>query len=290
MLGSANSPIKARLKADARAEIAAIKARSKTEARTVRTRAKTEIRAVRARTLQTLASSETRYARKLELQAVRQKEAQIPKRYSVGEEIFNSITHGVGAGLAIAALVLLIVRAVVYAPRAERAFFVTGVSIFGATLIILYLMSTLYHALTPYHVKKVFGIFDHSSIYLLISGTYTPFCLGVLRASGGWWLFGVIWGLSALGITLYAVFGSRLRAVSAVTYVVMGWLIFLAWKPLCARVPPISSRMLLAGGAAYTVGVVFYALKKIKWTHCVWHLFVLAGSVLHFFSVFFSMC
>ena len=262
---------------------------SKTEIKNIKKNAKEQIKAVKRQTLETLASKEAAYAKKLEIQKQREAEAQIPKRYTIGEEIFNSVSHGIGAGLSIAAIVLLIVRAAVYAPQAEKAFYITGFALFGAMLIVLYLMSTLYHALTPYHVKKIFGVFDHSSIYLLISGTYTPFCLGVLRQHNGWWLFGIIWGLTIIGITLYAVFGSKMRLLSAITYVIMGWLICIYWKPLTANVPPQTVHFLLAGGIVYTIGVIFYALKKIKWTHCVWHLFVLGGSILHFFSVFYSL-
>lgn len=217
------------------------------------------------------------------------RESVLPKRYTIGEEIFNSVTHGIGAGLSIAAIVLLIIRAVFYAPVNARGFYVTGFSIFGASLFILYLMSTLYHALTPYGAKKVFAVFDHSSIYLLIAGTYTPFCLTVLRGTTGWVIFGVIWSLAVVGITFYAIFGSKMRIVSVVTYILMGWLIIFAIKPMVLSLPALSIKLLFAGGIAYTIGCIFYALKKIKWMHCIWHLFVMAGSVLHFFSVYFSI-
>lgn len=212
-----------------------------------------------------------------------------PKRYSIGEEIFNSITHGIGVGLAIAGLVLLIVRAVQKAPVEFLGSYVTGVSIFGASMIILYLMSTLYHALTPYGAKKVFAIFDHCSIYILIAGTYTPFCLAFLRGALGWTIFGIIWGLAILGIVFYAIFGSRMRVLSVITYVLMGWLIIFAFKPMKSALSQTSLAFLLSGGVAYMVGVIFYAMKKIKWTHCIWHLFVLMGTVLHFFSVMFAI-
>lgn len=269
--------------------VKSIKLEAKEQIKQIKTEKKAQIAAVKTQTVQKLASESVKYQRKLEKQNQRRVEAQIPKRYSVGEEIFNSVSHGVGTGLSIAALVLLIVRAVFYAPARQKGFYVTGFAIFGSTLIVLYLMSTLYHALTPYHVKKIFGIFDHSSIYLLISGTYTPFCLGVLRVSGGWWLFGAVWFLTVLGIVFYAIFGSKMRAFSAGSYLVMGWLICFFWKPLQAGVNPLCVRFLIAGGIVYTIGIIFYALKKIKWTHCVWHLFVLGGSVLHFFSVYYSL-
>ena len=212
-----------------------------------------------------------------------------PKRYSIGEEIFNSITHGIGVGLAIAGLVLLIVRAVRHAPTEFLGSYVTGVSLFGASMIILYLMSTLYHALTPYGAKKVFAIFDHCSIYILIAGTYTPFCLAFLRGALGWSIFGVIWGLAVLGIVFYSIFGSKMRVLSVITYILMGWMIIFAFKSVKQAIPSISLAFLLSGGVAYMVGVIFYAMKKIKWTHCIWHLFVLMGTVLHFFSVMFAI-
>lgn len=266
-----------------------IKKDAKTQIKKIKKESKEQIKAIKQQTLETLASKDTVYARKLEIQKRHAEEALLPKRYSIGEEIFNSITHGVGAGLAIAALALLIVRAVRYAPQDQKGFYITGFTLFGVMLIILYLISTLYHALTSYHVKKVFGVFDHSSIYLLISGTYTPFCLGVLRQHGGWYLFGIIWSLTILGITFYAIFGSKMRLLSVITYVIMGWLICLYWKPLKANVPAATITFLLAGGIVYTLGVIAYALKKIKWAHCIWHLFVLGGSILHFFSVFYSL-
>ena len=215
----------------------------------------------------------------------REREAALPKRYTQGEEICSAITHGIGTGLAIAALAILVTRAVRYAPVDGRTFYVTGFAVFGATMVILYLMSTLYHALTPYAIKKTFAVFDHSSIYLLIAGTYTAFCLSALRGTRGWVLFGIIWGLAAAGITLYAIFGSKMRMLSLFTYLPMGWLIVFAGKSALSAIPSPSMKLLLVGGIFYTVGSIFYALKKIKWTHCVWHGFVLAGTIAHFFSV-----
>lgn len=209
-----------------------------------------------------------------------------PKRYTVMEEIWNSISHGVGTGLSIAALVILVVRAVYLAPDSMKSYYLTGFTIYGSSLILLYLMSTLYHALTPYGAKKVFSIFDHSSIYILIAGTYTPYCLTALQGALGWTLFGIIWGLAILGVTFYAVFGNRIRFLSVIMYILMGWLIIFAIKPMKMLLSPDSLKFLILGGLAYTIGVIFYALKKIRYTHCVWHLFVLAGSILHFFSLF----
>ncbi len=255
----------------------------------LKNKAKEEIATVKQQTLETLAKTEPIFEKKLKIFKQRQEESLIPKRYSAGEEIFNSITHGIGAGLSIAAIALLIIKAYFFAPSAEQGFYITGFALFGTTLFILYLMSTLYHALTPYHVKKIFAIFDHSSIYLLIAGTYTPFCLGVLRASVGWWLFGVIWGLTVAGIVFYSIYGSRMRILSVVSYIIMGWLVIFAWKPLSELLPSISLQLILGGGVAYMIGVIFYALKKIKWMHCIWHIFVIGGSILHFFAVYFSI-
>jgi hemolysin III len=211
--------------------------------------------------------------------------ASLSLRYSTGEEIGNAVTHGISAMLSIAALVLLIMRASTVAPEDGRAFYMAGFAVFGATMILLFLMSTIYHALTHYGAKKLFAVFDHVSIYLLIAGTYTAVCLSALRGRLGWILFGIIWALAAAGITLYSIFGSRMRRISLFTYIPMGWLIVFAGKSALAAIPSESMKLLLLGGVFYTVGSVFYALKKIKWTHCVWHLFVLAGVGAHFFSM-----
>lgn len=212
----------------------------------------------------------------------------IKRRYSIGEEIGNAVTHGIGAGLSAAALVLLIIRAVRWAPHDLKVSYIVGFTVFGSALIILYLFSTLYHAL-PLKAKTVFGIFDHCSIYVLIAGTYTAYCLTVLHGAAGWTIFGIIWGMAAAGIALYSVFGSRIRALSVITYIPMGWLIIFAIRPLKEQLPLLSFRFLFLGGLAYTVGFIFYALKKIKWSHGVWHLFVMAGSIMHFFSLYFSI-
>ncbi|MGP1431808.1 MAG: PAQR family membrane homeostasis protein TrhA [Treponema sp.] len=212
----------------------------------------------------------------------------ISKRYTTGEEILNAITHGIGVLLSVAALVLLIVRAVMYAPDEYKAQCIIGFTIFGASLIILYLFSTLYHAL-PLGTKKLFGIFDHCSIYILIAGTYTAYCLTALRGAVGWLIFGIIWGLAVVGIVLYAVFGSRVRVLSVITYIPMGWLIIFAAKPLKEQLSLLSFRYLVVGGLVYTVGCVFYAMKKVKWMHGIWHLFVLGGSIMHFFSIYYSI-
>ncbi|MBA4389967.1 MAG: hypothetical protein C0399_03415 [Syntrophus sp. (in: bacteria)] len=212
-------------------------------------------------------------------------------RYTLGEEIANAITHGIGTGLSIAGLILLIVRAERYAPTEYKTSYIIGFTIFGVSMIILYSASTLYHALTNRVAKKVLGIFDHSSIYLLIAGTYTAYCLTVLRGVLGWTIFGIIWGLAAIGIIFYAVFGSRMRKLSAISYIPMGLIIIFAYRPMKTNLVTVSGDniswyLLLIGGALYIAGTALYAMKKIKWTHFMWHLFVIAGSIMHFFSIY----
>ncbi len=213
----------------------------------------------------------------------------MPKRYTLGEEVFNSVSHGIGAGLSIAGIILLVIRAAVLAPDAHKGLYITSFAIYGATLLLLYIMSTLYHALTPYVAKNVFAVFDHCSIYILIAGTYTPIVLTKLSPALGWTFFGIIWGLAVFGCTMYSVFQSRMRTLSAITYLPMGLLILIALKPLSATMPRISIVYLIIGGALYVAGWPFYMLKKKKWMHCIFHLFVLAGSIFHFFCIYLSI-
>lgn len=200
-----------------------------------------------------------------------------------GEKL-NSITHLVGTALAIAGTAVLITKAAQY----DGARAVASVSIYGAMLIVLYLFSTLYHSIGG-HAKQVLQKFDHGSIYLLIAGTYTPFTLVALNKaspSWGWSLFGVEWGLAALGIVQELLIGKRTRAVSYLLYVVMGWIIVLALKPLLQALPSSGLHWLVAGGLAYTFGIIFYALDtRLKHSHGIWHLFVLAGSLCHYTAV-----
>src|SRR5574344_2922797 len=215
--------------------------------------------------------------------------ARQPRQYSLAEDLFNSMSHGVAAGLSVAAIVLLIIRAIRYAPADQIGLYITSFTIFGVSMFLLYLMSTLYHALTPYGVRKVFSILNHTSIYLLIAGTYTPFALTTISGIAGWVVFGLIWGFAGLGIVLYSVFGARMRNISVITYIIMGWLIVFGIHPLTERLPVVSIALLFSGGVAYTVGCVFYFMKKYKWSHSIFHLFVVMGSVLQFFSVYFSI-
>ncbi len=203
------------------------------------------------------------------------------KRYTVGEEIFSSVVHGVGAALGIAALVTMVVRAA----RLD-AFAVVSAAIFGSSLIILYTMSTLYHALTNEKAKKVFRIFDHATIFMLIAGTYTPYLLVTMRGQTGWILFFVLWGLTAVGVVFDSIMLEKFHKIEMLLYVGMGWCIVVASGTLSAALAPGGLWLLLIGGIFYTVGIIFYAMKKVRYMHSIWHFFVLAGSIFHYFSVY----
>lgn len=206
----------------------------------------------------------------------------IKKRYTLGEEIFNSVTHGVGSLLSIAGTVVLIVFSAIN----SDAFAVVSSAVYGASLIILYTMSTLYHSITNEKAKKFFRIMDHNTIFFLIAGTYTPYTLAVLRNPLGWVLFGIVWGAAAIGIVLNSIDLEKFSKISVGCYIAMGWVIIIAVKPLMSSMPFISFALLVAGGIFYTIGVIFYAIKKVKYFHSVWHIFTVIGSALHYFSVF----
>ena len=205
------------------------------------------------------------------------------REYTVGEEIFNAVTHGIGAGLAVAALILLIVKSV---GDGGGMLLFAGL-VYGIALLLEYLMSTLYHAIAVEGAKRVFKVLDHSGIYLLIAGTYTPYCLITLEPFGGVWLAAFVWGVSALGIAFEAFWTFRPRWISAALYVALGWSIVVFLPTLFGVLPPVGFWLLAAGGICYTVGAVFYIFKKVKYLHSVFHLFVLVGSCLQFFSVYF---
>ena len=207
----------------------------------------------------------------------------LPERtQSLGEEIANSISHGIALLVAVSATPFLIIAAVDRGGIAD----IVGASVFAATILLLYLTSTLYHALPRNKAKRVFQILDHGAIYLLIAGTYTPFTLGVLSGAWGWTLFGLVWGLALAGILLKAIGGVRYPTLSTCLYLAMGWLVLIAVKPLWLLVPSWGLFWLLAGGIAYTVGVAFFVIdERIRYSHFVWHLFVIAGTTCHFFAV-----
>jgi hemolysin III len=201
--------------------------------------------------------------------------------YTLGEEIANSSIHGVGVALSIAALVLL----VVFATFSGDPYRLGSSIVYGVALVLEYAASTMYHAFPQPNVKHVFKILDHCGIYVLIAGSYTPFCLVTLRDSGGWLLFALVWALAIAGIAAEAFWTYRPRWLSAAVYLGLGWIVVLAIRPLSAALDPAGLWLLISGGLAYTVGTVFYVLKRVRYMHAVWHVFVLAGSVLHFLAV-----
>src|SRR6185369_4850247 len=200
---------------------------------------------------------------------------------SLGEEIANSVSHGLGLSAAVAAFPVLVMAA---QARGDTAGIV-GASVFATTMVLLYLASTLFHALPRCRAKRVFQILDHAAIYLLIAGTYTPFTLGVLRGDWGWTLFGLVWGLAIAGTVLKALGGVRYTTLSTWTYLAMGWLVIVAAKTVWMLVPGWGLFWLIAGGVAYTAGAVFFMVERIRYFHFVWHLFVVAGTACHFIAV-----
>lgn len=203
--------------------------------------------------------------------------------YTKKEEIVNAITHGIGVLLSITALVFLLI----YAVRNGTAWHVTTFSIYGATMILLFLSSTLVHSFPEGKAKDLFEIFDHAAIYLFIAGTYTPFTLIVMNGALGWTLLSIVWVIAIVGVVFKSYFVKRFMFISTILYVVMGWLIIIGWKPLAATLPTEGLVLLVAGGILYTVGAIFYVWRGFVFHHAVWHLFVLAGSTAHFFAVLF---
>ncbi len=200
---------------------------------------------------------------------------------SRGEEIANSVSHGVGLLAALAATPVLVLSAVRHGGAARIA----GASVFAAAMVLLYLTSTLYHALPRNRAKRVFQVLDHAAIFLMIAGTYTPITFGVLRGTWGWTLFGLVWSLAITGVALTAGGGVRYPKFTTSLYLAMGWLILIAVKPLWLRMPSEGLLWLSAGGIAYTVGVVFYAAKRVRYSHFIWHLFVITGTSCHYIAV-----
>jgi hemolysin III len=203
--------------------------------------------------------------------------------YTVGEEIAHAVTHGVGALLSIAGLTVLVAFASLYG----NAWHITSSCIYGATLILLYTASTLYHGIPQPAAKRVLRRIDHAAIFLLIAGTYTPFTLVNLRGEWGWLLFGLVWGFAILGVVLETVAKRRIKWLSLTLYLGLGWMVLIAIKPLVDAVATGGLILLLAGGLCYSLGVIFYVWKRLAYHHAVWHMFVMAGSMLHFFSVFY---
>jgi hemolysin III len=200
------------------------------------------------------------------------------------EEVVNSITHGIGALLSIVALVAL----VILADKNGDIWHTVSYSIYGVTLILLYLSSTLYHSFSKPRIKNLFARLDHVSIFMLIAGTYTPILLINIHGAWGWTLFGIIWGIAVVGAVIRSIYLHRFRKLMVAVYLLMGWMFVLAGKQIYLNLPAKSLMFLVLGGIAYSVGVVFYMWRKLPYSHGIWHLFVLGGSVLHFFAIYFS--
>ena len=206
--------------------------------------------------------------------------AKIKRDQTLGEEIANSVSHGVGFLGAVAVTPILIVKSITYGAAA-----VVGAGVFGGTMIVLYLASTLYHAFPHSRTKRVFNILDHAAIFLLIAGTYTPFTLGVLRGAWGWSLFGIVWAIAILGVVIKSVAGAASGKLSTSLYLAMGWLAVVAAKPFWENIPAWGLSWLLAGGVMYSAGVLFFIANKMRYGHFIWHLFVMTGTACHVVAV-----
>ena len=202
---------------------------------------------------------------------------------SLIEELANGITHGIGLALSVVGLIVLVVLSILRG----NAWHIAGCTTFGVTLVLLYAASTMYHSSRSPRFKRILKILDHTAIYLLIAGTYTPFTLVNLRGFWGWTLFGLVWGLSVFGILWKLFHVDRFQIVSTLVYVAMGWLVLIAIKPVMSAVPLSGMAWLFAGGLFYTVGVLFFAWKRVPYNHAIWHVFVMAGSICHYFAVMF---
>lgn len=209
----------------------------------------------------------------------------IRRQLTTGEEIANSITHGIGAVLSIAALIILVIEA----KRYGDIWHLVSYSIFGSSLILMYLSSTLYHSFSNPRIKSLFARFDHIAIFLLIAGTYTPVLLTSIRGVWGWTLFGIIWSIALIGVIIRSIFLHRFRKLMVVIYLLMGWMFVLAGEQIYMSLSSKSLTFLGLGGIAYSAGVLFYMWRKLPYSHGIWHLFVLAGSIFHFFAIYYIL-
>lgn len=201
--------------------------------------------------------------------------------YSKNEEIINALTHGIGIALSVAGLAVLVTMAALHGD----AWKVTASAIYGTSMVVLYSASTLYHSFRNPHIKKMLNMFDHISIYYLIAGTYTPFVLVNLRGPWGWAIFGIVWGCAIGGTVLKLIYGQRFRKISTILYLCMGWMIVIAAKPLVLNIETGGLILIAAGGLFYSLGVVFYKWRSLPFNHAIWHLFVMGGTICHFFAV-----
>lgn len=203
--------------------------------------------------------------------------------YTIGEEIANAIIHGIAALLSIAGLVIAIVYSAIYG----NAYSVVSSCVYGSSLVVMYTMSTLYHSITNLKAKRVFRALDHSSVFFLIAGTYTPYCLVTLRGPIGWSIFGIVWTVAITSIVFSSISVEKFKKVNFTCALILGWIIILAFNPLMDYLNINAIILLIAGGLAYTFGTIFYILNKKRFMHSIWHILVILGSVLHYFSILF---
>lgn len=203
--------------------------------------------------------------------------------YSEREERVNRYTHGIGALVSIIGVIALIILA----SKQQDAYRVVSACIYGTAMITFYCLSTVYHSMNKPSIRYIFRILDHASIYLMIAGSYTPFALVTLRGPWGWTLFGTVWGLGVVGAIMKIFTTHRLHFIGPILYIALGWIVVIAWKPLSAALPAHGLLLLFAGGVAYTAGVIFYLWDRLPYNHAIWHLFVLAGSACHFYSIYY---
>ncbi len=275
-----------------------IKAKKKAAIRTIKAQAKEKIKEVKLEYANNPERKKAKEAEREQKKALKIQKANArlaynarqPRQFSLGEDIVNSLVGGIGAGLSVAALVLLVIRGALYTPENfSPARIITSFSIFGSSLIILYLLTTLYHAIQSLYARKIFSILNHCAIYYLIAGTYTPFILAKIPGHTGFAVAIFVWVVTGVLILLYAALGSKMRGFSIFSYLVLGWLIVATFSfyPLGSELSKLSRAMLFAGGASYTFGGLFFLLRKYKWTRTIFYVFAIAGSTLHFFSVYF---
>ena len=207
------------------------------------------------------------------------------RKLTASEEIVNSVTHGIGVLLSIAGLVVLVVSATLHGD----AWHIVSFSIFGVSMVVLYTSSTLYHSFSKERIKNVFARLDHAAIFMLIAGTYTPFLLTTIRGALGWTFFGIIWAVAITGIVIRSIHLHKYRRLMVLIYLIMGWMFIFIINSMIRNLPPVSLVFLLVGGLSYTAGVIFYAWRKLPFGHGIWHLFVLGGSIMHFFAVLYSL-
>lgn len=217
----------------------------------------------------------------MDLKSIEQNRRQL----TVAEEVVNGITHGIGALLSIAGLVVLIITASMHGD----AWHITSFTIFGISLVVLYTSSTLYHSFSGKKLKDLFARFDHAAIFMLIAGTYTPFLLTTIRGPLGWTFFGIIWAVAITGMVIRSIYLFRFRRLMVFIYLVMGWMFIFMINSMIKNLPPLSLAFLFAGGLSYSIGVIFYAWRKLPFGHGIWHLLVLGGSITHFFAVLYSL-